>query len=97
MFDTLLSTTGAIALLVYFIIAFSQVLLRSRLVREGAVKVRMWGYPYLSTTTILLILAAFVVMVQAPDHCQEVVATLGASVVLVLLGAFLQRRQTHWV
>jgi AAT family amino acid transporter/GABA permease len=92
-FDTLLSTTGAIALLVYFIIALSQLRLRSRLVREGSLKVRMWGHPYLSTFAIFLILAAFTVMVNAPDHRQEVVATLGASVVLALLGIFLQKRR----
>ncbi|OLL31654.1 GABA permease, partial [Burkholderia sp. SRS-W-2-2016] len=87
-FDTLLSTTGAIALLVYFIIALSQVLLRSQLVRQGSLKVRMWGHPYLSALTIGLILAAFAVMVQAPDHRSEVVATLGASAVLAVVGVW---------
>jgi AAT family amino acid transporter/GABA permease len=94
-FDTLLSTTGAIALLVYFIIALSQLLLRARLVREGTLKVRMWAHPWLSTLTLFLILAAFVVMVRAPDHRQEVAATLGASVVLALFGVFSQRRRVQ--
>jgi L-asparagine transporter-like permease len=88
-------STGAIALLVYFIIALSQLLLRARLVREGTLKVRMWAHPWLSTLTLFLILAAFVVMVRAPDHRQEVAATLGASVVLALFGVFSQRRRVQ--
>ncbi|KAF1028732.1 MAG: putative GABA permease [Burkholderia plantarii] len=91
-FDTLLSTTGAIALRVYFIIALSQIRLRAQLLRRGALKVRMWGHPYLSSVVIVLIIGAFGMMLQTPDHRQEVVATLVASVVLAIGGWLVQRR-----
>jgi GABA permease len=42
---------------------------------------------------ILLIVGAFVVMVNAPAHRQEVVLTLGSSAVLALIGWRLQKRQ----
>ncbi len=46
----------------------------------------MWGHPYLSALAIVLIVAAFVVMVNAPDHRQEVVLTLAA------IGRIMQKR-----
>ena len=92
-FDTLLATTGAIALLVYFFIALSQLRLRAQLAREGSLKVRMWGHPYLSMIAILLIVGAFFVMVNAPDHRQEVILTLGSSAVLASIGWYLQKRR----
>lgn len=47
----------------------------------------------LSMVAILLIAGAFVVMVNAPDHRQEVVLTLGSSAVLALIGWRLQKRR----
>lgn len=44
---------------------------------------------------ILLIVGAFVVVVNAPDHRQEVVLTLGSSAVLAMIGWCLQKRQAE--
>jgi GABA permease len=91
-FDALLSTTGAIALLVYLVIAVSQLRLRKRLVSAGALKVRMWFHPFLGALVVALIGGAFVVMLMSEDHRREVIATLACCAALALLGYVRQRR-----
>lgn len=91
-FDALLSTTGAIALLVYLVIAVSQLRLHKRLVAAGPLKVRMWLHTFLGVLVVLLIGGAFVVMVLSEDHRREVVATLGCCAALAVAGYVRQRR-----
>ncbi|WP_175778812.1 amino acid permease [Burkholderia anthina] len=91
-FDTLLSSTGAIALVVYLVIAISQLKLRARLASTSTLKVRMWLHPWLGLLVVALIVGAFVVMVRSADHRQEVVATLASCAALALLGYWHQRR-----
>ncbi|MEX3996492.1 hypothetical protein AB4Y35_37820 [Paraburkholderia sp. EG286A] len=54
-FDTLLSSTGAIALVVYLVIAISQLKLRSRLATTSKLKVKMWLHPCLGLLVVGLI------------------------------------------
>lgn len=91
-FDALLSTTGAIALLVYLVIAVSQLRLHKRLVSTGQLKVRMWLHPYLGVLVVVLICSAFVVMVCSKDHRREVAATLCCCTALAVLGYARKRR-----
>lgn len=56
-FDFLLSTTGAIALLVYLVIAVSQLIMRRTLERKGQTPdFKMWLFPWLTLFTIAVIL-----------------------------------------
>ncbi|WP_322048445.1 amino acid permease [Paraburkholderia sp. J67] len=91
-FDALLSTTGAIALLVYLVIAVSQLRLRKRLLAAGPLKVRMWLHPFLGILVVLMIGGAFAVMVASEDHRREVIATLGCCAALAVAGYLRQRR-----
>ncbi|BCZ80166.1 putative GABA permease [Paraburkholderia terrae] len=91
-FEALLSTTGSMALLVYLVVAVSQIRLRAQLERDGKLKVRMWMHPFLGLFVILLIIGAFAVMVSGHAHRGEVVATLGLSALLACMGLFHQRR-----
>ncbi len=91
-FETLLSTTGAIALMVYLVIAISQLRLRARLEREQRLKVRMWLHPLLGLFVVALIVGAFAVMVSGEAHREEVIATVGFGVVLAALGYWHQKR-----
>lgn len=90
-FDALLSTTGMIALLVYFVIAVCQVRLRRHLT-AAQLRVKMWFHPFLALAVIVMIAAACVVMLYSPDHRQEVIATLGSSLALAVVGYWRQRR-----
>jgi AAT family amino acid transporter/GABA permease len=91
-FEALLSTTGAIALLVYLTIALSQLRLRPVLERTVGLKIRMWLHPFLGLAVVGLIVAAFAMMISGDAHRQEVIATIGASAVLALIGYIHQRR-----
>ncbi len=52
-FAFLVNSYGTVAIFVYVMIAISQLRLRARLEREspGRLRVRMWGYPYLTYST----------------------------------------------
>jgi GABA permease len=91
-FEALLSTTGAIALLVYLTIALSQLRLHAVLEQTVALKIRMWFHPFLGIAVVGLIVAAFVMMISGDAHRQEVLATIGASALLALVGYIHQRR-----
>ncbi|MCB4350265.1 amino acid permease (plasmid) [Burkholderia vietnamiensis] len=92
-FDALLSTTGAIALLVYLVIALSQLRMRRRILLTSKLKVRMWLHPFLGLFVVFLITGALVVMVSGETHRQEVVATLAFSGLLAVAGYAHQRWQ----
>jgi GABA permease len=97
-FETLLSTTGTMALLVYLVIAVSQLRLRRTLLASKALKVRMWMHPFLGLFVVVLIVAAFIVMVCGQDHREEVVSTLGLSALLALTGMVVEwRRRKRYV
>ncbi|TXG96652.1 MAG: GABA permease, partial [Nevskiaceae bacterium] len=86
-FEFLLASSGAIALLVYMVIAISQLRMRRRLERENTeLKFRMWLFPYLTWAVILFIGGALAVMMFTPEHRAEVSSTLGLAIVISFLG-----------
>ncbi|BCQ51364.1 GABA permease [Burkholderia gladioli] len=91
-FGFLLATSGAIALLVYLVIAISQLRMRRMLDAEGtALALRMWIFPWLTWAVILFIVAVLAVMLSQPAHRLEV----GATAVLalgVVIAFWLNRR-----
>ncbi|WP_017349876.1 amino acid permease [Pantoea sp. A4] len=84
-FDFLLSTTGAIALIVYLVVAISQLRMRFALQRQGIEpEFRMWLFPWLTLATIAVIVAVLGYMFVSEQYRYETLMT--AAVTLIMLG-----------
>jgi len=93
-FQFLLATSGALALLMYLVIAITQLCMRRKLVALGKqLEVRMWLFPWLTLFTIVLIISVFAIMAAFPGQRAELLSTLGLTAVLVAIGTCLQKRQ----
>lgn len=93
-FEFLLATSGAIALLMYLVIAVTQLCMRKKLVAHGQkLEVKMWLFPYLTVLTIAFILVVFGIMAAFPGQRIELLSTLGLTAALVCIGVYLQRSQ----
>ncbi|WP_369987048.1 amino acid permease [Pseudomonas xanthosomatis] len=93
-FQFLLATSGALALLMYLVIAVTQLCMRRKLVALGRpLEVRMWLFPWLTLLTIAFIAGVFVVMAAFPGQRAELLSTLGLTAALVAIGSYLQIRQ----
>jgi GABA permease len=90
-FSFLLATSGAIALLVYLVIAVSQLRMRSML-EAGAkpVELKMWCFPWLTWAVIVFICTVLVVMLVRENQRIEVAAT-GFLALAVVVGSWLNR------
>jgi GABA permease len=77
---------------VYVLIAISQLKLRRRLEREmpERLRLRMWGFPYLTYCAILAMLAIVIAMAFIP--AQRAALVFGCVSVMVLLAVFALRR-----
>lgn len=92
-FEFLLATSGAIALLVYLVIAFSHLVLRKKREQAGEVLgYRMWLFPGLTWATILFISAVLVIMLFDSKHQPELLATGGLTLVIVATSLLLRRK-----
>ena len=61
--DLLMNTTGMIAMLVYLVIAFSQLKMRRKLEAEGReIRLKMWLFPWLTYGVIAFIIGSLIVM-----------------------------------
>lgn len=91
-FGFLLATSGAIALLVYLVIAISQLRMRRMLEADGAaLPLRMWLFPWLTWLVIVFICAVLAIMLTQEAHQLEV----GATAVLaigVVVASWMNRR-----
>jgi GABA permease len=86
-FNVLLATSGAIALLVYMAIAISQLRMRQRMIARGETPAfKMWLFPWLTWAVILFIAAVLVLMAFRPDHQIEVLSTAVLTILLLLVG-----------
>lgn len=75
-FKFLIDSSGAIALLVYLVIAVSQLRMRKILLAEGAdIKMKMWLYPWLTWLVIGFIGFVLVAMLFRPAQQLEVIST----------------------
>jgi GABA permease len=92
-FAFLVNSYGTVAIFVYVLIAVSQLRLRARLERESPerLRVRMWGYPYLTYFTICGMIAIVAAMAFIPE--QRAPLSFGLLSVGILLLAFLLRRR----
>ena len=95
-FNFLLDSSGAIALLVYLVIAFSQLAMRKKLVAEGKqLTMKMWCFPYLTWAVIVFIIAALVIMAFDPAHTHEITSTAILSVFVVISGLIVTKRRSE--
>ena len=75
-FKFLIDSSGAIALLVYLVIAVSQLRMRKILRAEGSeIRLRIWLYPWLTWLVIGFITFVLVVMLFRPAQQLEVIST----------------------
>lgn len=93
-FTFLLATSGAIALIMYLVIALTQIVMRKKYIAAGEpLEVKMWLFPSLTILTIVFILAIFAVMAIFPGQRHELISTLGLTFIVVSIGVYLQRKQ----
>ncbi|HEN8707498.1 amino acid permease [Pseudomonas putida] len=91
-FSFLLSTTGSIALLVYLVIAISQLRMRARAEREGAeLAFKMWLFPWLTWLVIGAILLVLGYMLVNDAYRYEALMTAGVTL-FILLVCFTRQR-----
>lgn len=93
LFEFLLASSGAIALLVYLAIAVSQLRMRRMLRRQNIeLSFRMWLFPWLTWLVIVFICAALAVMMISPQHRTEVSTTIGLALAISLIGLVTSRQ-----
>ena len=94
-FSFLLASSGAVALLVYLVIAVSQLLLRKKMDMQGTpIDFKMWLFPWLSYLVILSIVSILVVMLVLPQHRMEVLATGGLTLFIICMSAVFSARKS---
>lgn len=86
----LLNAVGATLLVMWLLIAVSQLRLRPRLEEQGLLTVRMWGYPYLTWATIVALVGVAVLMLFDDTARRQLAATSGLVAVVVV--SYLVRR-----
>lgn len=92
LYDVLMQATGTIALLVYLVIACSQLRMRYRLQAEGVeLKFKMWLFPWLTYAVIVCIIAALATMIAEGTYRTEVAYTSALAGVIVVMGIAAQR------
>ncbi|NBA96076.1 GABA permease [Pseudomonas sp. R5(2019)] len=95
-FAFLLASSGAIALLVYLVIAFSQLRMRAKLEKSNArIEFRMWLFPWLTWLVIAFIIFALGVMIAMPAHRNEVLSTAALTIVIIALSLMKTRQHSH--
>lgn len=93
-FEFLLASSGAIALLVYLVIAISQLRMRKqRMARGEKIAFSMWLFPALTYAVIIFIVAALTIMLFQEAHRVEILATGLLSLLVVAAGLFVARRR----
>jgi GABA permease len=92
-FSFLLATSGAVALLVYLVIAVSQLRMRRKLEARGdPLDCRMWLFPWLTWLVIGFIIAALGIMLMSEAHRMEILATGLLALIVVAIGTWVGTR-----
>ncbi|MBL1102593.1 amino acid permease [Streptomyces coffeae] len=93
-FITLLQSTGAIGVVVYFFIAATQLRTRQRMTSDSvkALQVRMWGFPGLSVLVLLMLIGIVVGLAFDPGSQKSLVLSGAATAVALIAGLVSQRR-----
>lgn len=92
--DVLMNTTGMIALLVYLVIAISQLRLRRQMQQQGIEpELKMWLFPGLTYVVIAFISVCLIAMMFIEEYQVLVVSTGIAALILMTMGLILQYKQ----
>ncbi|MGY4814655.1 GABA permease [Pseudomonas chlororaphis subsp. piscium] len=93
-FDFLLASSGAIALLVYLVIAVSQLRMRQKRTAAGEkIAYRMWLFPGLTYAVIVFIVGVLTIMLFQDAHRMEIIATGLLSITVIAAGLLVARRR----
>lgn len=93
-FEFLLASSGAIALLVYLVIAVSQLRMRQKSIAAGEqLSFRMWLFPYLTWAVIVFIVGVLGIMLVQEAHRVEILATGLLSILVIATGILIGRRR----
>ncbi|AOA59130.1 amino acid permease [Acinetobacter larvae] len=91
--DILMNTTGMIAMLVYLVIAISQVRLRRKMeLQQQDIKLKMWLFPGLSYVVIAFISLSLLAMAFIEQYRLLVLSTGVAAGLVMLIGLYVQFR-----
>jgi aromatic amino acid permease len=95
LFRFMLNAVGGVVLVVWGLIAASQLRLRRRLERESPenLVIRMWGFPYLSWLALVGIVVVLGLMLKAPDTRTQVASTGALTAFLVCCSWVRTRRR----
>ncbi|MDA3631080.1 amino acid permease [Saccharopolyspora oryzae] len=93
-FNFLLDSSGAIAVVVYLCIAVTQFRGRRRLERQnpGALTIKMWAFPHLTIAVVIGLLAVIAGMAFNADSRHSLLLTLAVTAVAVAAGVVHQNR-----
>ncbi|MEU6573955.1 amino acid permease [Streptomyces sp. NPDC046805] len=96
-FPWLLNMIGAVILVVWIIIAVSQLRLRRRLERENPEKlvVRMWAFPVLTWVALAGMAAILFLMAREPETRVQLYSTGAMTLLLAAVGYAWQRRRAR--
>jgi GABA permease len=85
-FAFLVNSYGTVAIFVYVLIAFAELVLRARLQREEPerLRVRMWGYPYLTILAILAMICIVAAMAFIPSLRYSLLFGLASAAAMVV-------------
>jgi GABA permease len=93
-FEFLLASSGAIALLVYLVIAVSQLRMRQKRMAVGEkIAYKMWLFPGLTYAVIVFIVGILTIMLFQEAHRVEILATGALSVLVIATGVLVARRR----
>ncbi len=93
-FEFLLASSGAIALLVYLVIAVSQLRMRQKRTAAGEkIVFKMWLFPGLTYAVMVFIVGTLTFMLFQEAHRVEIIATGILSLLVVLAGLFVASRR----
>ncbi|AZD27129.1 GABA permease [Pseudomonas chlororaphis] len=93
-FNFLLASSGAIALLVYLVIAVSQLRMRQKRTAAGEkIAYRMWLFPGLTYAVIVFIVGVLAIMLFQEGHRMEIIATGLLSIIVIAAGLLVARRR----
>ncbi|KAB0563669.1 GABA permease [Pseudomonas sp. R11F] len=93
-FEFLLASSGAIALLVYLVIAVSQLRMRQKRTAAGEkIAFKMWLFPGLTYAVMVFIVGTLTVMLFQEAHRVEIIATGILSLLVVLAGLVVASRR----
>lgn len=86
-FQFLLNSSGVVVLIVYLMIACSQLVLRRRLEERDpeSLQLKMWGYPYLTIAVIIGMVVVLCSMVFIADLRSQLWLSLGSAIFLLVV------------